>query len=284
MTRIKGWLLDLYPDPNQGIVLWIITWEDDLRLAVRQFFPVTFYVAGDFATLRKIWREIQHDPRVISLSRDQKQDVFIPTPVDVMAIRVQSPSDQANLFHMLLERYPNITYYDADLPIQVRHCAQFATFPLALCDFIIDETNQLIDLQALNSRWDINPEMPPLRIMEIYPNTDPTKADPDSLLLSSDRFKRSLRLDDPSIYIRQLDELLRTYDPDILVTEWGDSWLIPFLLDQCKNTGLPLALNRDSTREVRWQKETTYFSYGHIIYRPEEAHLFGRCQTTLKIR
>lgn len=281
-TKIKGWLLDLYPDPDKGVVLWVITWEEDRRLALHQVFPVTFYIAGDFAVLRKIWREIQDDPRVISLSRDQKQDVFLPALLDVMAVQTRSPVDQVSLFRTLLEHYPDITYYDADLPIQVRHCARFATFPLALCNCTIDDACQLLDLQVLNSRWDTNPEMPPLRIMEICPDTDPAKAEPRSLLLSSDRFKTILPLDDPATYLPRLDELLRTYDPDILVTGWGDGWLIPFLLERCKETGLPLALNRDAGRKVCWQKETTYFSYGHIIYRPEAAHLFGRCHIDRK--
>ncbi len=51
---------------------------------------------------------------------------------------------------------------------------------------------------------------------------------------------------------------------------------------ESEKRSIRLDLNRDTGRPVRWQKETTYFSYGHIVYRPEEAHLFGRCHVDRK--
>jgi DNA polymerase-2 len=83
-------------------------------------------------------------------------------------------------------------------------------------------------------------------------------------------------------FLSTLNAALLDYDPDILITDWGDSWLLPFLLKQMEEHQVTLKLNRDDSRPVRWQKEITYFSYGHIIYRPEEAHLFGRCHIDRK--
>jgi DNA polymerase-2 len=100
--------------------------------------------------------------------------------------------------------------------------------------------------------------------------------------MRTDRFARHVPLDPAGEYLRLINEALADYDPDIFVTDWGDSWLIPFLNAQSEEKSIPLQLNRDATRPVRWQKETTYFSYGHIIYRPEEAHLFGRCHVDRK--
>jgi DNA polymerase-2 len=71
--------------------------------------------------------------------------------------------------------------------------------------------------------------------------------------------------------------MLDQIDPDFILTQWGDNWLFPELIKLSELAGEKLRLNRDPEREVRWQKELTYFSYGQIIYRAEEAHLFGRC-------
>src|SRR5690606_15325415 len=119
-------------------------------------------------------------------------------------------------------------------------------------------------------------------ILRVSPDVDPNRGSVQSLLIYSDRFEQSLALDSQGAYLQTLDQILADYNPDILVTDWGDSWLIPFLLKESEDKGIPLQLNRDSNRPVRWQKETTYFSYGHIIYRPEEAHLFGRCHIDRK--
>ena len=87
---------------------------------------------------------------------------------------------------------------------------------------------------------------------------------------------------DPAEVLNDLNRMLQTYDPDIILTEWGDNWLIPTLLEMQQSTGIPLELNRDKGKDVLWKKETSYFSYGQIVYRAQEAHLFGRCHIDMK--
>ena len=45
MAELTGWLLDLYEDPRDGVVLWLIG-ADGTRHRLHQTFPVTFYAAG----------------------------------------------------------------------------------------------------------------------------------------------------------------------------------------------------------------------------------------------
>jgi len=42
---LTGWLLDLYPHPASGIVLWLLC-DDGQRRCLRQDFPVTFLLLG----------------------------------------------------------------------------------------------------------------------------------------------------------------------------------------------------------------------------------------------
>jgi hypothetical protein len=37
-----------------------------------------------------------------------------------------------------------------------------------------------------------------------------------------------------------------------------------------------LPFNRDLSQKITYRKERTYFSYGQIIYRGQQVHLFGR--------
>ena len=74
-----------------------------------------------------------------------------------------------------------------------------------------------------------------------------------------------------------LRAILLRHDPDLLLTTWGDTWLLPHLLDLSNALGLPLPLNRDTDRQPIHIPERSYFSYGQIVYRGRQVHLFGRC-------
>ena len=277
----RGWLLDLYLNQEEGLTLWFIG-EDDRRVCFRQAFPVSFYAAGPNEQLRMLWKRVAGKTGVLGLSRRQKQDVFVADPVDVMQIDMDSPVSQVRLFRDIEAEFPDLTYYDADVTIGTRYMARYGVFPLALCELEVDENQLIQSIRPLNTRWDLIPDLPPLRIFELKPDCDLNRGKVHSLLMRTDRFAQHIPLDPAGEYLRLINEALATYDPDIFVTDWGDSWLIPFLNAQSAEKGIPLQLNRDGTRPVRWQKETTYFSYGHIIYRPEEAHLFGRCHVDRK--
>jgi len=277
----RGWLLDLYLNQEEGLTLWFIG-EDDRRVCFKQAFPVSFYVAGPNEQLRAVWKRVSGKTGVLGLSRKQKQDVFVADPVDVMQIDMDSPASQVKLFRDIEAVFPDLTYYDADVTIGTRYMARHGAFPLALCELEADENQVIQSIRPLNTRWDLIPDLPPLRLFELKPDCDPSRGKVRSLLMRTDRFAQQVSLDPAGDYLHLIDEALADYDPDIFVTDWGDSWLIPFLGAQSEEKGIPLQLNRDTTRPVRWQKETTYFSYGHIIYRPEEAHLFGRCHVDRK--
>ena len=281
LQLFRGWLLDLYPNQD-GLSLWFISEQDDSRVCFRQAFPLCFYAAGENKRLRALWKRLTGQEGIIGLSRTQKQDVFLDEIVDVLRVEVNSPTRQAQIFHSLEEDFTDLTWYDADVTIGTRYLARYDAFPLALCELQADENDQIHTIRTLNSRWDVSPDLPPLRVMEIFPNCDPTREKATSLFIRSDRFHTHIPLDTQGGFLSILHETIQDYNPDILVTDWGDSWLIPFLISESQKRGIRLDLNRDTSRPVRWQKETTYFSYGHIIFRPEEAHLFGRCHVDRK--
>ncbi len=282
LRNFKGWLLDLYLDRENGLKLWFISAQDDSRVCFTQAFPLSFFAAGDSQRLHALWERLSKQKGIQKLSRAQKKEAFLNKFVDVLQVDVESPVQQTQIFHTLEKEFTDLTWYNADVTIGTRYLARYGAFPLALCELQVDENDQIQDIKTLNSRWDLFPELPPLRVMEIFPNCDPMRGKVSSLLLHSDRFQYEIPLDTKGSFLKTLQETLQNYNPDILVTDWGDSWLIPYLIAESEKRGIRLDLNRDTNRPVRWQKETTYFSYGHIVFRPEEAHLFGRCHVDRK--
>ncbi len=276
MNSVRAWLLDLYEDAEDGLRLWFIA-ETGERLCLRQSLPVTFYAAGANEQLRALWRFLYHLPEIVSLSRETRKDAFIPEPLTVLRAVVDSPVHEVRLFRIVQQRFPDLTYYDADIPVSIRHSALYGTFPMAFCELVCNDDRWIQKVRVLDSRWDTTPVQPVLRILELEPDSDPARNSPRLIRVCYRGHQRSLSLNNPSELISQINGYLTRYDPDLILTQWGDNWLFPELLRLSARVGEKLRLNRDDLREVRWQKELTYFSYGQVIYRAEEAHLFGRC-------
>lgn len=280
-ARWRGWLLDLYEDETDGLRVWFIT-EEDARVCLRQPMEAVFYASGDSAQLRSLWVTLRRYPEVLSLARETRRDAFIPEPVTVLKVTVDSPRHQARIFREIVQRYPRLVYYDADLSSNIRHAARYGTFPMAFCEVEHDEAGRILFLQVLNSRWDLAAVHPVFRVLTLEPDCDPGRGEPSALKLQFGRRKQTLMLQPADELLQKLNQVLLQEDPDFVLTSWGDTWLIPTLLDLAKQSEEKLHFNRDEQREVAWQKEMSYFSYGQIVFRPEEAHLFGRCHIDQK--
>jgi len=275
MVERRGWLLDLYEDREDGLVLWLLG-EDGLRYRLRQSFPITFYAAGPFPRLRQLWRYLQARPVALELGRTQKRDLFAGL-LDVLDVQVCSPALQASLFLDLSRRFPDLDYYNADIPITVRYAAQHEIFPLSYCRVTADKTGMIQQITPLDSRWDLDPSPPPLRILTLEPDVDPLHAEPRSLQVRCERTNIQLSIKPLKRLLVLLQALLKRHDPDIIVTNWGDTWLFPTLLDACQQNGYAhFNPNRDRRRRVLLRQENSYFTYGQVVYRGRQVHLFGR--------
>jgi DNA polymerase-2 len=255
--------------------LWLLE-ENGQRSRLSQAFPVTFYVAGPAPRLRALWGYLRAQPVEVSLARAERRDLFTPQPLAVLAIQVARPGDQPSLFGQISRDFPDLTYYDADLPLPLRHAAVHGTFPLARCRVITDSEGRVQALSVPDSPWELDPDLPPLRVLILRPDVDPSHAAPQFLWVRSAQGACRLSLAHPRPLLLNLRALLNRHDPDVLLTTWGDTWLLPYLLEQAQGWGISLPLNRDPAMEVARRAERTYFSYGQVIYRGQQAHLFGR--------
>ena len=272
----RGWLLQIYEDPSDGIRLWFIS-DTGERLCLRKPMTVTFYAAGADEQLRALWKMLRRQSGVISLGRVVRRDVFLPEGIPLLQVVVDNPVRQTEIFRKVQDGFPHLTYYDADIDVSTRCAASMGLFPMAFCDVEADDSNTIQVLHVRNTRWDLTPNLPVYDTLSIEPDSDPARKGPNYLRVSHNQRKQLLSLHDPVTLISQMNEIIERVDPDIILTQWGDTWVIPKLLQMEKQTGIKLLLNRDDERKVRWQQELTYFSYGKIVYRAPEAHFFGRC-------
>ncbi|MDJ0752170.1 MAG: DNA polymerase domain-containing protein [Ardenticatenaceae bacterium] len=270
-----GWLIDLYVNNNHDLTLWFID-TDGRRLALTHPFPITFYAAGPFPRLRALWKMVRAQPIPAALARTERRDLF-SGPLDVMAITVNQAGLQPRLFYQIKQRFPDLDYYNADLPITLRYAAATGAYPLAYCQVTASADGQLLAIEPLTDRWDVDQPNPPLRLLALEPDCDPSHAPPQSIYVHLPERRYAIPLHSPRHLLIRLAAVLTRVDPDLILTRFGDTWLLPYLLDLDAQSNLPpLPLNRDPTQKIDRRKEHSYFTYGQVVYRGEQCHLRGR--------
>ena len=270
MAEAIGWLLDVYAEED-GITLWLLT-DDDKRLHLRMEFDITFYAAGGFNLLRQAWKYLKE--KDVKLERTVRRDLFLGER-DVMAVTTSNPAGLQKMFGELQRQFPSVDYYDADIPITLRFIARTNTYLLGRCHVRFDE-EWIQSIEPLSSPWEIDSAPIPLRILTLVPDCNPAIRKPKQLYVKYGQREYSLSLDSPRPFLIGLKADLQRLDPDLILTDYGDTWLFPQLGAWSEETGIELNPNRDEHRQIMTRKADSYFAYGQVTYRGAQSHLFGR--------
>jgi DNA polymerase-2 len=347
MPSLSAWLFDVYPG-GAGMILWLLDEAGRMHALHDDDFTPCFYVRGPEDELAALTGWL-HSRRDVVLRRTARRDLFLDRELEVLEIGVRPPTRLPAVLHAAAEAFPYLTYYDADIPLPQRYVLARGIFPVALCQVEHDDDHRLRTITTLDTPWEIDYRLPPLRAMSLYlvnrhgevvagdrashsashpggdPGGDPEEdsashpgGDPEGETLGpppeatpddrprGDRnpslgaernpahARRGTRQAHADLVVevdgRQhvfprrhgrrlllgVRHLLERHDPDLIVTAFGDSYLLPRLLHLAQHYGIPLPLNRDPRQTVAHKASRSYFSYGRIIFRDEQHLLFGR--------
>lgn len=272
MKEVTGWLFDLYPHPQKGMMLWILD-EGGKAHSFHQDFEVTFYAGGAFPRLRELWQFLR--TKSIKPARVTRNEVF-DGPQEVMEIRVPTYGQQRKLFREVHEHFPDLSYYDVDVVPTIRYAAAYNVFMMAYCRVTADAEGKITSIQALDTPAKLEPKLPRLRILRLYPTVDPSHATPQFLIAKFGKSFVKIPLDKPREVLTILNGILQGYDPDVIHTRFGDSWLFPWLEKKSEELKIAFLPNRDLSMPVLHRKEVSFFNYGQAHYRAPQVHLRGR--------
>ncbi len=272
MNQCTGWLFDIYACPDKGIALWLLG-EDGKPHCFHQDFEIVFYASGNVSRLRELWHFLQS--RKVKLEYTQREDLFAGAQ-DVVEVRVPAPAAYAHLFRQVSGSFPDLTYYDADIPLPLRFVAAHDVFMMARCEVTAGPDGELADILACEALSELDPKLPPLRKLSLGPDVDPARATPRHLLIGYGGFHVRAPLDKPRELVLLLKHILLTYDPDVIQTRFGDTWLFSYLEDAAQQSGIVFNPNRDPSVPVLRRKEVSFFNYGRAHYRGPQIHLRGR--------
>lgn len=290
MKELEGWIFDVYVSGREMIV-WVIDAEGHSH-CLRDRFAPAFYVGGDWKELRAVARFLIAQRWDVKLSRTERMDLFLGHPSVVLQVEVLNPSLFTPIFQRVTNLKPTLTYYHGDLSLPQRYFLARKAFPLAFCHFAVDAEARIRALAVNDSPWALDYKLPPLKRMVIRLEGDalnpnhqgdlghgyraPLEIETNDPFDSSQNRVHTLNGDDPPRLLERLRELLLRHDPDLIVTDWGDSFILPQLLRLSRRHQIPLPFNRDPTKTPLFRPAQSYFSYGRIVYKTAAQMLLGR--------
>ncbi|MGD0807285.1 MAG: DNA polymerase domain-containing protein [Anaerolineales bacterium] len=282
-TSLRAWILDLYPG-NEGMVLWLKA-EDGRALRAVDRFPMTFFLAGEGPELRAAWKELAGWKKGLRLARKRRFEIHLGEEIDLLAVTAPDPIAYRAAVREALKRWPpgagdgtGLSFYNADLDPAIVYGIERGVFPLADCRFTL-EGERVLGVETDQTRWDLDAAPPPFCVLTLRlagELRDPSRGYRAPLEIASPAGNRSLAWDSPRELVQTVRETLLATDPDVLLTAWGDSFLLPELLRLSSEQRIDLPLNRDARRDVLRKGERSYFSYGRIVHRASSVWLFGR--------
>ncbi|MDH5505837.1 MAG: hypothetical protein OEZ02_01285 [Anaerolineae bacterium] len=272
--ELSGWVLSVYPDEEDGAVIWLLG-DDGGRHRLTQPFKTTFYVGGErqrLVTVEEFLAQLAEPPE---LARTLRRDLY-KGELPVLAIQAENPIAQRKLFYLLQRKFRQIRYYDANIPFPIRYGVAQGIFPMAKCRVWVAGEQRIQEIEALDSPWDIEYGMPPIRTMTIRPDCDPKHAMPTHLRVQAGENEWTLEIGDGRRLLGAIDAMLQDHDPDLILAAWGDGWLFPYLMETAKKFGVDFNPNRDLRKKPLIKAEMTFESYGSIYHRASQTHLYGR--------
>jgi DNA polymerase II len=263
------------------MTLWLIDPSQTRHRLVDRFAPA-FYVSGPEAVLRRLREAVARQPQALACRAAERMDLWEPAAAGarpVLEIEVAHPNEFASWTRWARQFDSLLRLYNSDLMLASLYCWQRGVFPLARVEAEIDGEGRVLALACRDTEWALDYEPPPLEILRVRlggsKRIDPRHGTQTALEIEVDG--REFELDEagePAAVAFQ--HLLARYDPDLILSDWGDATILPKLREQAARLRLPLALNRDPGAEVRESRARSYMSYGRILFKNSATTLFGR--------
>lgn len=275
-----GWLLDITDAPDGlGVVLWLKGARDGRVTARTEPFRPPFLVAGPRAALARILPTLVERPDVAqAIPRTRRVAILDTRPracLEVTAARNPARRRLADAIDAL-GSYHDFELFDVDLSAPQLYHLTHGLYPFA--PVVWDEAG----VRATEPAEAIDYAPPPLRgsVLEVRlaGHTRGRVAPAEGTLAAIRLGDTTLEGDEPAL-LRAFHAELLAQDPDILFTDGGDAFDLPWLARRVVANGLaPSAfyLGRAPAPLTPARPARTFESYGRILHRDASFLLPGR--------
>jgi DNA polymerase-2 len=273
----QGWLFDVYP-AQTTIVVWLYQ-EDGTLLRLEDPFRPRLYARGRPDDLQALARATLRTRVCSRCTLTRQREFWSGELVTVLALEVAD----YQMFPQLLRRLPEfesrVTFYNCDLPLPQYYLYCRKLFPFGQCEVEHDGCT-IARIRGRDSSAERHYVIPSLRPLMLQLTQDPLipLQRGNTLRVTLDGQSYECTTNDPAELLEQLNAFLIRYDPDLILTDYGDTVIFPALLHLARRYRMPLALDRESAPvERRLVTEgRSFFTYGKMLYYPPAFPLYGR--------
>jgi len=283
---IVGSLFDIYPNAT-GVVVWIL--DDDGRPhQLRYPYHPAFFISGDHSALAAAERALQHGPTQTTLTPTSQRDLMSGEEIPVVRIAVHNPLSLSSTVRMLT-KIPGLSLYNCDIAVAHLFLYETGLFPLARC--VVEQIDGNVRSMIATTRPEeleyAVPSFVTLRMRLERSSADPLGTSPTHgrrglLEVGVEGDTVVLEGGDSVDVVNSLNRFLKRYDPDVILTEWGDAFLLPQIRALAARAKIPLALNRDPHTGIRTRRARSYVTYGQVVYQAGAQMLHGRWHIDLR--
>lgn len=278
MTQtVTGWLFDVYPS-HGGMVLWFIDQDGNKHRAVVPFAPA-FFLHLSKEDRRRAELIARRCRASVSLQQTQRRELYSNDVWDVLQVFVSDPTKFRSVVSYYERFFPYFAFFNSDLLPAQLYFYETQLFPLAYGEYAIDESGRLVDWVLHDARECVEYELPPLSLMTLRNANDfvpPKYQRTLQLEVEYDGNTYTLEQESPRDVLEAFNWHLRRFDPDIILTEYGDSVLLPKLVDLSCRMNIPLLLNRDQEADYKVSRESSFWQYGKVVHKDGAFELAGR--------
>jgi DNA polymerase elongation subunit (family B) len=278
--KTLGWIIDLYPQPGQMIV-WLKQ-QDGTCVRLVDRWKARLYVGGEFGDLLNLACQpyVNHGRFVEKIERAGDQ-----FKSRVLEIQVKTEKEASNLANRIQRdgSYSKFRLYNVDTPFTQMYLYEKDLFPLAYVE--VENENGSLRWTARDSRDAVEYQLPPLRQVKLHVEMAKSgrirtlNDELQSIGIDHGEDRTIIDFGDESYKLLKLVDAFKRLDPDIVVTDDGDSFLFPYLARRAQANGISdrLILDREGRSLGIYETQGhSYFSYGKILYRQTAARLLGR--------
>ncbi len=277
--HLTGWVFDVIPAPD-GMTVWFRA-EAGETVPLSAPFRPSFVLAGK--TLKEGNLRAASARWNCSLARGEGTGFFSGRTVPAWTFTTAAPALLGSTVRKAEKAFGQEALFNADISPEQQFAYATGLYPLSRARVECDRDGTILSYGVLDSPWDVDAPRPFISTALLRTEGDghPAHGRVRPLEFTAGGITHVLQWEDGAGFLREFLRLLEDFDPDLLVTEYGDDHLLPNLLALAGRLRVPLPLGRPSGRPaaddgIRRRKERSYLSYGRVVFLAAPHALSGR--------
>ncbi|HIM92586.1 MAG TPA: hypothetical protein EYM62_01455 [Candidatus Poseidoniales archaeon] len=292
---IEGWVLDTHLDyASERMVLWVKNDDGSVSSHSFEWSPV-LHVHGQSQHMEELRNALLRPEYQVPFGNliigQERQRIRHEDagPVEVLTVGVSRPSKILRVAEMLSANgaWRNFELFSVDPKIAQRFLLDLGTFPFGR---VRVEGGGIV---PLDSRTDVDCPLPPLRQVKLHVAchdlhgkrcagaeiTSVTLIDIGCMGSEAEDEVWHARAEDyeePAAFLEAFASEFDRLDPDVVITDYGDSVDFPALRALAEKEGKPLQLSRNAHDCTPRREATTSWSYGRLLRSDAYHALQGR--------